>query len=162
MKATAIVACTAVLLAGGCASYDGAGLVPGRSTAQEVEALMGPPAERIAAADGTATWFYPRGPFGPHTYAVQLSAGGVVRSVEQVLTLQNIAKIRLGETTAKQVRALIGPPWRTAHLDRQQREVWIYNIVDQIDTPHILSVQMSSDGVVREVVTTRAPGLDKP
>ena len=162
MKTIAMVACMATLLALGCASYDGAGLAPGRSSAQEVDTLMGPPAERIASPDGGATWFYPRAPFGPYTYAVRLSAGGVVQSVEQVLTLENIAKIRTGETTAKGVRALIGPPWRTTHLDRQQRDVWIYHIVNQIDTPHVLSVQMSSDGVVREVLTTRAPGLDKP
>ena len=67
-----------------------------------------------------------------------------------------------GRSSAQEVRALIGPPWRTTHLDRQQRDVWIYNIADSIGTPHVLSVQMSADGVVRELVRVRDPALDKP
>ena len=47
----ALVATVALLL-GGCASYDGRGLIPGRSTQAEVEALMGLPAERRVMPDG--------------------------------------------------------------------------------------------------------------
>jgi hypothetical protein len=152
----------AVLLAAGCASYDGAGLVPGQSDARKVEEIMGPPKERLTVAGGEAIWFYPHGPFGPTTYAVRLSSGGVVQSVEQVLTYENIAKLRLGETTKRQVREILGPPSGAKHVDRQERDVWFYAVENQIQVPHNLFVQFSSDGIVREVLTVRNPMLDKP
>ena len=39
-----------VLLLAGCASYDGRGLVPGQSRAEDVQSLMGTPSEKITAS----------------------------------------------------------------------------------------------------------------
>src|SRR5512143_1325556 len=116
---TRILLLGAALLAG-CASYDGRGLVPGKSSAAEVEQLMGPPAEKTVEPDGDTVWFYPRGPMGRHTYAVRVAPDGVVRSVEQRLTVENLQKLVAGETTAKDVRALFGPPSRAFRNDRLQ------------------------------------------
>ena len=59
----------AVLLAG-CASLDGSGLVPGTSTAADVQAQMGAPAERLPAPGGGSVWWYPHAPIGWYSYAV--------------------------------------------------------------------------------------------
>jgi hypothetical protein len=162
MKPDARVFCLALLLAAGCVSFDGAGLVPGQSDARKVEEVMGQPKERLTVAGGESIWFYPHGPFGATTYAVRLSAGGVMQSVEQVLTYENIARLRAGETTSRQVREILGPPSGSTHLDRQQRDVWFYPVKDQIQVPHNLFVQFSADGIVREVVMVRSPALDRP
>lgn len=154
--------CLALLLAAGCASYDGAGLVPGQSDARKVEEIMGPPKERVAVAGGESIWFYPHGPFGSTTYAVRLSSAGVVQSVDQVLTYENIAKLRPGETTSRQVREILGPPSGSTHLDRQQRDVWFYPVENQVMVRHNLYVQFSADGIVRELVMVRSPTYDKP
>jgi hypothetical protein len=154
--------CLALLLASGCASFEGAGLVPGQSDAKKVEEMMGQPKERITLASGDTLWFYPHGPFGSTTDAVRLSPAGVVKSVEQVLTYENIARLKPGETSNRQVREILGPPSGTTHLDRQQRDVWIYPIKNQIQIPHCLNVQFSADGIVREVLTIRDPMLDRP
>lgn len=77
-------------------------------------------------------------------------------------TPDRIAQIRVNETTAAQVSELLGPPARTTHYDRGPRDVWIYNYSNQVGTPHVLSVQMSPDKVVRELVSVRNPTLDKP
>ena len=82
-----------VLLLAGCASFDGRGLVPGQSTAKDVEALMGVPTERIKLPDGDTTWYYARQPTGRMMYAVRISPDGVMRSREQLLTEQNIANL---------------------------------------------------------------------
>ena len=162
MNSYARVFCVGLLLAAGCASYDGASLVPGQSNAAKVEEIMGPPKERVTVAGGETIWFYPRGPFGSTTYAVRLSSGGVVQSVDQVLTSENIAKLRAGETTSRQVREILGPPSGTTHLDRQERDVWFYPVENQIMVRHNLYVQFSSAGIVREVVMVRSPTYDKP
>lgn len=144
----------AAALAAGCSSlsYSGRGLVGGKSDAKEVEALMGPPAERITVAGGDSVWFYPRNPAAPHTYAVRLDARGIVQAVEQRLTMDNLAKLVPGTTTKAEVRALLGPPWEVSHLARQQREVWSYRMDNGLFVEHDLYVQFSADGVVREAL----------
>ena len=149
----------ATLLAG-CASYDGRSLVAGRSTAADVEGAMGRPAEKVVTANGDNIWFYPHNPGGRDTYAVRIAPDGVVRSVEQRLTVDNMAKLVLGATTTREVRELFGPPNRIIRMDRQQREAWEYLYYNQIQIPFILYVQASADGIVREVVTIRDPSLD--
>jgi len=87
---------------------------------------------------------------------------GIAQPYAPMPPLENAARIRLNESTADDVLKLMGPPRRFTHLDRQQRDVWIYDVRNAVGTPHILSVQMSSDRVVREVIMVRHPGLDKP
>src|SRR5688572_24801867 len=65
-----LVACLA-----GCASYDGRGLIAGKSTTAEIQATMGAPVERHSVG-GESVWWYPRGPMGFHTYAVRVGADG--------------------------------------------------------------------------------------
>ena len=154
------LAAGAALLLSGCASYSGRDLVAGKSTASDVEQLMGQPAEKIGEPSGDSVWFYPRGPFGRHTYAVRVAPDGVVRSVEQRLTVENLSKLVAGETTAKDVRALFGPPSYVARLERQQRDVWVYPMKNQIDMDYSLNVQFSYDGVVREALFLRDPKYD--
>ena len=145
------VSMAAALLAAGCASYDGRGLVPGSSTAAEVEALMGPPAAKVPLAAGETEWFYPRQPDGRQTYAATIGPDGVLRSLEQRLTMANVARLKAGVSTKADVTRIFGPPWRIDEFPRLKREVWDYRMYDP---PHVyvLWVQFSADGVVREVI----------
>ena len=52
------VCAAALLLVAGCASFDGRGLVQKGASAAEVEALMGPPAARVAKSDGGSLLYY--------------------------------------------------------------------------------------------------------
>jgi hypothetical protein len=142
----------ACLVLAGCASYSGSTLVAGKSDAAAVEALMGPPDEKLALAGGESVWFYPR-PDGGDTYAVRLRSDGIVQSVEQRLTEENIAMLRAGVWTRTSVRELFGPPYSTTYFERLQREVWTYKyriVAERM----ALSVQFSDDGVVREVLNS--------
>lgn len=150
----------AAALLSGCAAYDGRGLVPGKSVAADVEQLMGQPKEKIAAANGDTVWFYPRNPFGRHTYAVRVAPDGVVREIDQRLTVENMQKLVAGVTTAKEVRLIFGPPYRVTRLNRQERDVWEYRMFNQVQVEYSLFVQYSFDGVVREVLFLRDPKYD--
>ena len=161
MKAMCIATCLAAALVSGCASYSGNGLIPGTSTAADVEALMGRPAERAAKPGGGSVLFYPRGPAGRETYAVSIGADGKVQAVEQRLTDANIAKLVLGTTTAKEVRELFGPPSLTTHFWRLQRDVWDYPM-DTFAAPYVLYVQFSPDGVVREAFKMKDYSAERP
>src|SRR2546428_1112837 len=122
MKAMKSVA-LALLLAG-CAGYSGSGLVPGRSTAAEVEAVMGPATDRRARPNGETVLWVPRMPYGDGTYAARVGADGRLVALEQRLTEENNAQIERGRTTADQVPDLVGPPYRGAHFPPMERGVW--------------------------------------
>jgi hypothetical protein len=139
----------------GCASFDGYSLVPGKSTAAEVEATMGPPHERYGAPGGDSVWMYSRQPIGRRNFAVTVAANGVVRSVEQRLTEANLRSLVAGQTTMQQTRELLGPPWLFSRNDRMQRNVWTWKMYNLVDIEHTLHVQFSDDGLVREVLMLR-------
>ncbi|MBE0624437.1 MAG: hypothetical protein IH606_06465 [Burkholderiales bacterium] len=161
MKTLYVATCLAAGLLAGCASYSGSSLVAGKSTAAEAEALMGKPAERVEKPGGGSVLYYPRGPAGRETYAVLIGADGKVQAVEQRLTDGNIAKLVLGTTTAREVRELFGPPAHTAQLPRREREVWEYPM-DTTAMPYVLYVQLSSDGIVREVFKIKDYAAEPP
>jgi len=151
----------AITLLSGCASYDGRGLVPGASTVSEVEALMGVPAARLASPGGSSVLYYPRGPAGRESYAVIVGADGKMQAIEQRLTEANIAKLVAGSATAAQVRELLGPPPTIAQMPRLHREVWEYRMMSSRPMPEtVLYVQLSSDGIVREILMLTDPEAD--
>lgn len=152
MKPKQFATAVAMLLLAGCASYGGRGLVPGQSTANDVQALMGAPAERLTISNGDTVWYYPRGPAGMHTYAVHMSSGGVMQSIDQLLAVEYLKKLVPGQTTTAQVREQFGPPGRISRLERQQRDVWEYRMYGPSQEPYFLYVQLSQDGLVREVL----------
>jgi hypothetical protein len=149
MKAIA-VAVVAIVLAG-CASYSGRGLAPRQSSAAEVEAVMGQPAERSRSANGETVLWFPRFPFGRESYAARIGPDGKLIAIEQRLTPENVARLQPGRTTAKEVRDLLGPPWRADAFPRMQREIWTYPMMATDPTPKHLYAQFSGDGVLREL-----------
>lgn len=153
------IAALAVLLAG-CASYDGSGLIPGKSTTADIQATMGTPVARDASG-GDTIWWYPRGPGGYHTYAVRVGSNGVLKDIEQRLTVENVKKVVPNSWTKKDVHDLFGPPFIVSTLPRLQREVWEYQLLE-VDFKWKLWIQFSPDGVVREVLQMRHPDMDPP
>jgi hypothetical protein len=161
MNTQCVATCLAAALLSACASYSGSSLVAGKSTAVEVEALMGKPAERVEKPGGGSVLYYPRGPAGRETYAVSIGADGKVQAVEQRLTDANIARLVLGTTTAREVRELFGPPATTTRFPRLQRDVWEYHM-DPISMPYLLLVQFSPEGIVREVFKMKDYSAEPP
>ena len=159
---TILAVCLALTLAA-CASFDGRGLTHGVSTAADVERVMGAPAEKRQV--GNETWYYyPRQPFGRKTFVARLGADGRLVAVEQRLTDENVAKLVPNTTRAEQVRDLFGPPWAAGHYARLDRNIWTWHMRRFGDPgiPVQLNVQMSPDGVVREVYILDESDADRP
>ena len=142
-----------VAVLAGCASIDGRGLVPGQATASDIERVMGSPAEKRQV--GAETWYYyPRQPFGRQTYVARVGQDGRLVAVEGRLNDETLAKIVPNTTRSEQVRDLLGPPWQSARYGRLDRDIWTWavNRWGNVGLPAQLNVQMSPDGVVREVL----------
>ena len=142
----------AILTAAGCASFDGRGLAPGQSTGADVERVMGAPADKRQV--GNETWyFYSRQPYGRVMYVARVAPDGRLLALEQRLNDATVAKIVPNTTSAREVRDLLGPPYTAVQHSRMEREIWTWWMRHYGDPgiPVELVVQMSPDGVVREV-----------
>jgi len=155
-----ILALAGAALVAGCAAFNGASLVPNKSTGAEVEQLMGRPAQRITLASGDTALYFSRQPYGRAVFVVTLGRDGVMKSIEQRMERANVLKIVPGTWTKKEVAELFGPPGDRGRLPRQQREWWEYRyFLDH--QRRVVWVQYSDDGVVREVLDMVDPEDEK-
>jgi len=109
-----------LLFTAGCASFSA--INPGAS-AQQVEALVGAPANVWKNADGSEVWEYPRGPLGVETYMVSLGPDRAVREVRQVLSDEYISKLHVG-MSRDEVRRLLGRPRDSGFSGSNDEEIW--------------------------------------
>jgi hypothetical protein len=145
------IALLAALLLAGCASFEGRGLVPGQSTAAEVEAVMGRAADKRPAAGGETVYYFPRLPWGYATYAARIAPDGKLVALEQRLTEENIEKLKPGVTRGGEVRDLLGPPFEPMKQALSGDEIWTYPMrIPGDPTPKWLLVQLGPDGVLRD------------
>lgn len=152
MKTLKGLAVGLTILAAGCAS-DGRLLVPGQSTTADVEAAMGPPAERIQ--DGAdSVLFYPRQPYGRQTFAARIGADGKLKAIEQRMSQPYISRIR-ASMTAAEVRRELGPPASVTRYGRLDRDIWEYRS-REVEWMR-LWVQFGPDGRVKEVLYMEDP-----
>jgi hypothetical protein len=104
----------------GCASYVPPSTLIGQS-ADAVAGALGPPSGRYTLPDGTTRLEYAHGPYGKHTYMIDLDASGRVARIEQVLTERNFEAIRPGDSRMSVLQRLGRPSevrriWRGAEL----------------------------------------------
>jgi hypothetical protein len=150
-------------LAAGCASFSGSKLVPGQSTGAEVEALMGPAADKRPAAGGETVYYFPRLPWGYATYAARIAPDGKLIALEQRLTAENVDKLKPGVTRAEEVLDLLGPPFEPMKAPLSGRDIWTYPMrIPGYPTPKWFLVQLSSDGVLRETYFIDDPHWIQP
>jgi hypothetical protein len=158
-----IIAFALAVLLAGCTSFAGRGLVPGQSTAADVEALMGPAADKRPAAGGETVYYFPRLPWGYATYAARIAPDGRLVALEQRLTPENIDKLKPGVTRADEVRDLLGPPFEPMKAPLRDREIWTYPMrIPGYPTPKWFLVQLSPDGVLRETYLIDDPHWIQP
>lgn len=150
----------ALLLLAGCAGYSGRGLIPGESTAADVEALMGPVSETRAAPGGETVLWFSRQPYGRESYAARIGAGGKLVHLEQRLTVENLSRLERGKMTAEAVHDLFGPPYKIDQFPRMQREIWTY-WMPATEEWKVLFVQFSPDRVLREYYYMDDPELPR-
>lgn len=138
----------------GCASGYGPGpLGPGAGEA-EVRARMGVPTGEHLGPDGLRRLEYARGPYGRHTYMVDLDAQGRVRRWTQVLAEPHFNALPTGITRAELLYRL-GRPSEERRIPRRNEIVWSY----RYESPFCQWFQVSLD-VSTQRVTETGYGVD--
>jgi hypothetical protein len=125
-------------------------LTPAQSTLADVEAAMGIPAERRQA--GAETWlYYPDQPFGRKVFVARIGPDGRLIAVEQRLSGEYIAKLVPNQSRREDVLALFGQPYQRLNYPRMERDAWSWHMRQYANQPAGLHVQISPDGLVREI-----------
>ncbi|MBE0612286.1 MAG: hypothetical protein IH604_01335 [Burkholderiales bacterium] len=144
----------AIILLGGCASYSGSALKPGESRLEQVELLMGQPAQRWQDADGSMQLAYPRGPMGFHTFMARIAPDGRLQSIANVLDEENFKHIRAGMSRDEVLRR-IGPPdeSRSAYFKARDELAWEWRFREVYGNPaHFVVLFDASKGSVRSTM----------
>lgn len=140
-------------VAGGCAGPQS--LVPGEAGMADVQRVLGEPALTWREPDGSQRLAYPRGPFGYHTWMVDLDPKGKLRRVENVLDEAHFAAVRPGMKHEQVLKAL-GPsdPSGTAYYAARDELAWEWRYCDNWNTAQRFNVLFdASQGTVRSTVT---------
>ena len=139
----------AAVIAAGCATSGN--LQPAQSTRAEVEAALGRPAEVRARNDGETWLYYPNQPYGRKVLVARVAPDGKLIAVEQRLSEEYIAKLIPNQSSQEDVLALFGRPYERLNVPRMERDMWTWYMRQYGTLKATLNVQMSPDGVVREV-----------
>jgi hypothetical protein len=112
MNHARLITCFGALAMLGLAACDAVtmkDLKPGVSTGYDVRDKLGKPGIEWRNDDGSVTWEYTRQPEGTECFMATIGPDNILRSLENVLTPANFARVQPG-WTSDQVRRLLGKP----------------------------------------------------
>jgi len=150
---------TSVFILTACSSYGPPADLTGM-TRDQLVARMGQPAAQRQMNGGTTTRLeFPRGPYGLHTWFVDLDAGGHAIRSEQVLTEENFNQIKPG-MDREEVLQRLGRPGVAQALGRSRGHVWSY----RYESPFCqwFQVEISKEQKVRSAGYGEPPECDRP
>jgi outer membrane protein assembly factor BamE (lipoprotein component of BamABCDE complex) len=123
-------------------------LTPGVTTEAQIRDQMGEPETTRTYTNGSKRLEYPRGPAGTTTYFVDIDANGRFVAVTQVLTAENIAKIRPG-MTQDEVRRILGKPTTISVYPLKQETVWSWHWEEGgVTRDAMFNAHFGPDGIV--------------
>jgi hypothetical protein len=135
-------------LMGGCAVWPRVG-----DDASAIRARWGAPVLVMPIPAGER-WFYPSGPGGLTTLAIDLDSSAKAASIRNVLNDGAVQSISAGQR-ADEVLATIGPPLAKQRFDNLRQTAWDYRYRDTWGYVVKLAVMIGDDGRVAAKVLER-------
>jgi hypothetical protein len=120
-------------------------LKPGVSTGYEVRDKLGKPGIEWRNDDGSVTWEYTRQPEGTECFMVTVGPDNVLKSIENVLTPQNFARVQPG-WTKDQVRRLLGKPRSVQVFALKKEEVWDWRLPPEFSADVFFNIHFGETG----------------
>jgi len=155
MRTTMVIASLVGLLAA-CAGYAPPDDMRAGMTEAEVVQAMGPPTGRYQLPEGPVRLEFARGPYGRHTYMVDLDGQGRVLQWDQVLDRRHFEVVTPGMTKDQLLR-FIGRPSEVMGMMRNgQIWSWRYYNTDCL----WWQAQLDAQGVVTAAGYGSMPGCD--
>lgn len=133
----------------GCDYFNLQALQPGVSTGYDVRDRFGKPDMEWLNSDGSTTWEFSRQPEGTDCYMITIGQDNILRSVDQVLTEANYARVQPG-MTGEQVRRILGKPASKQFFQLAGETVWQWRIAGDasITDPLFFTASFDTTGKV--------------
>jgi hypothetical protein len=141
---------TAVLLAGGCASFTRTAPALG-DTQAVVVSKFGQPTATYLAPDGPVLE-YAGGPFGQQTWMARFGGDGRLAVFEQVLTSEKFGSLKIGTATRDDVLRTLGRPAERSYLALPDLEVWSYRYKESGVWNSMMHAHFDRAGVLRRMM----------
>ncbi|KAF3996224.1 outer membrane protein assembly factor BamE domain-containing protein [Glaciimonas immobilis] len=94
---------------------------------------------------------YDQGAFGQETHMARIGPDGHLISYQQVLTLEQFAKIKVGQANKEDVLRLVGHPLNTVFYSRVQLEGWNYGFKESGVWNSLMTVYFDKTGIVAKL-----------
>lgn len=152
-RAWTLAGVAAATLLQACAGYSPKGLPEGATREQVIQSMGAPTGEYPLPQGGTKLEFA-RGPFGKHTYMLELDAAGRLLRWQQVLTEANFNALHMG-MDQREVLEVLGRPSHRGYIGWQKLVLWSY----RYETPFCqwFNVGINGSGKVADLGYTMDP-----
>ena len=97
--------------------------------------------------DGSVTWEYTRQPEGTECFMATIGPDNILKSLDNVLTPQNFARVQPG-WTRDQVRRLLGKPRSVQKFAMKREEVWDWRLPPEFSAEVFFNIHFDEAGVV--------------
>jgi hypothetical protein len=151
----ALLAASALLIP--AVSFAQSGPVQPGDYAARAVAQYGTPGETHTLPDGATRLMWPTQPFGSTTRAVDVSPGGKIVRVSQVLQPAEFNQAQVGSWTRDDVLSHFGRPAQSTWYPLAHREVWSYRYVEGGVWHEMYNFYFDRQGVLR--LTQKSPDL---
>jgi outer membrane protein assembly factor BamE (lipoprotein component of BamABCDE complex) len=149
----------ALLALVGCDAQKISELTPGESTEADVRAKFGTPSDVWEEADGRRVLEFTRQPEGARNWQMTIDAQGKLVTYKNVLTAENLARIRPGMSELE-VRRLVGRPGKVTPFALRQETTWDYRFLETPSTTAMYVVTFGGDGKVKSTLRMDDPRAD--
>lgn len=151
-----LIGALALIGLAGCDAVNMKELKPGVSTGYDVRDKFGTPGIEWRNDDGSVTWEYTRQPEGTECFMVTVGPDNVLKSIENVLTPQNFARVQAG-WTKDQVRRLLGKPRSVQVFAMKKEEVWDWRLPPEVSAEVFFNIHFGENGQVSTTSRTVQP-----
>jgi hypothetical protein len=159
VKMTQIAAIAMALVLSGCAGFIRHIPSPG-DPVSVVTAKMGQPTAVYPEGAGQELEFA-TGPYGQFTWMAHIGPDGRMVSIEQVLTGEKFATIKVDKSTKADVLRTIGHPAETSRVALHDYEVWTYRYKESGVWDSVMYVHFDHNGIVRMMLNGPDPLYDE-
>ena len=100
---------------------------------------------------------YRTNPGGQNTWMFRLDPSGRALGMEQVLTVEKFASIRIDQDSKEDVLRKVGGPYETSYLRLPDLQVWTYMYLENGVWDSLMHIHFDRNGTVRKMMN--APDL---
>jgi hypothetical protein len=152
--------CALALALGGCSAPAFRHPPPPGAPLDAVRAGLGQPDAIYPEPGGGQVFEYRGQPMGQFQYMARIGPDGRLVSYEQVLTSENFANVKVGQTDKAAILRMYGRPAEISRVAFHNYEVWSYRYKEAGVWNSMMNVHFDANGIVQQMLNSPDPLYD--